>query len=67
MLEGFAQLPTCLAAPAFKGFAERQGLTLDFEHVESLRGCALGERAQTELPGGDIVVKKGTRTGIVPA
>lgn len=60
MLEGFAQLPTALQRRLLKGFAERQGLTLDFEHVETLRGCALGEPPKVELPGGRIAVNKET-------
>jgi tRNA(Ile)-lysidine synthase len=59
MLEGFAQLPMALQRRLLKGFAERQGLTLDFEHVESLRSCALGEHSRAELPGGRIAVNQG--------
>ncbi len=59
-LDGFAILPTALQRRLLKGFAERQGLTLDFAHVESLRVCALGRRSRAELPGGRIAVNQGT-------
>ena len=39
-----------------KCFAEDHGLALDFEHVEKLRRCALGELSRTELPGGLIAL-----------
>lgn len=58
-LEGFAQLPTALQRRVLKSFAESQRLTLDFEHVETLRSCALGERSKAELPGGRIAVNQG--------
>lgn len=58
ILEGFAQLPLAWQRRLLKGFAERQGLTLDFEHVETLRSCALGERPKVELPGGRFVVNE---------
>jgi tRNA(Ile)-lysidine synthase len=59
MLDGFAELPTAFQRRLLKTFAERQGLTLDFEHVETLRICALGERSKAELPGGRIATNKG--------
>ena len=37
-----------------KCFAEEHGLALDFDHVERLRHCALGELPKLELPGGII-------------
>jgi tRNA(Ile)-lysidine synthase len=42
-VEGFAQLPLALQRRVLKRFAESEGLTLDFAHVEKLRRCALGE------------------------
>ncbi len=50
-LQGFAELPRALQRRLLKGFAEREGLTLDFEHIEKLRRCALGESATVGLPG----------------
>jgi len=40
-------------------FAEKQDLTLDFEHVERLLRCAIGELARTELPGGWLASRRG--------
>ncbi len=50
-LDAFAQLPTAVQRRLLKRFTELQGLTLDFEQVENLRRCALGETATAELPG----------------
>jgi tRNA(Ile)-lysidine synthase len=55
----FASLPLALQRRLLKSFAERQRLTLDFEHIERLRRCALGELSKTELPGGKIAVRIG--------
>lgn len=53
-LEGFAELPVALQRRLLKRFAELHGLALDFEHIERLRACALGDVRKTELPGGRI-------------
>ncbi len=55
-LAAFAGLPLALQRRVLKYFAEDHGITLDFEHVEQLRRCALGELVRTELPGGLIAV-----------
>ncbi len=55
-VSGFALLPLALQRRLLKSFAKRQGLTLDFDHVETLRRCALGELPRTEMPGGRIAV-----------
>jgi tRNA(Ile)-lysidine synthase len=55
----FAVLPLALQRRLLKQFAERQGLALDFEHVEKLRRCANGELTKAELPGGWLAVRKG--------
>ncbi|MGA2370518.1 MAG: tRNA lysidine(34) synthetase TilS [Candidatus Korobacteraceae bacterium] len=59
-LEGFAHLPLALQRRVLKCFAESEGLTLDFAHVEKLRRCALGEGTRAELPGGAVVVRRRT-------
>jgi tRNA(Ile)-lysidine synthase len=59
ILDGFAKSPIALQRRLLKGFAEQQGLTLDFAHVESLRSCALGGHHRVELPGGRIAVNEG--------
>jgi len=68
-LEGFAQLPVALQRRLLKRFAGsdaprttagRHGSAspaLDFEHVERLRRCALGELRRVELPGGRIAAR----------
>ena len=53
---GFPHLPLALQRRLLKRFAEEKGLTLDFEHVDQLRRCALGEFMRTELPGGRLAV-----------
>jgi tRNA(Ile)-lysidine synthase len=55
-ITGFSLLPLALQRRLLKGFAERQGLTLVFEHVETLRLCALGALPKTEMPSGRIAV-----------
>ena len=57
-VEGFAQLPLALQRRVLKRFAESEGVTLDFAHIEKLRRCALGEGTRTELPGGRVVVRR---------
>jgi len=53
-VEGFVELPLALQRRVVKGFAERHGFALDFEHIERLRACALGRLRKTGLPGGRI-------------
>jgi len=57
-IDGFAQLPLALQRRVLKRFAESEGVTLDFAHVEKLRRCALGELTRAELPGGRVVVRR---------
>jgi tRNA(Ile)-lysidine synthase len=58
-VDGFARLPLALQRRILKSFAEQQHLTLDFEHIEKLRRCALGRLSKTELPGGRIAARVG--------
>lgn len=58
-VDGFVHLPLALQRRILKSFAEQQHVTLDFEHIEKLRRCALGELSKTELPGGRIAVTVG--------
>ena len=53
-LHGFSALPVALQRRVLKRFAEYGGRSLDFEHVERLRQCALGESPSTELPNGQV-------------
>ena len=57
LLEGFATLPIALQRRVLKAFAESSGPALDFEHVEKLRQCALGNRRKAELPGDRIAAR----------
>lgn len=62
-LAGFADLPLAMQRRVVKRFAETNGATLDFAHVEKLRRCALGELRATELPGGRLAIcERGTLT-----
>jgi tRNA(Ile)-lysidine synthase len=65
-LNGFAQLPLALQRRLLKRFAGRQGLALDFEHIERLRRCALGEVSKAELPGGNIALRLGLSLDLRP-
>jgi tRNA(Ile)-lysidine synthase len=51
---GFAELPVALQRRLLKRWVEDAGIGADFEHIEKLRHCALGERLRAELPGGHI-------------
>jgi len=56
-LAGFAQLPVALQRRMLKRFAELHRMTLDFEHIEELRRCAVGKLKRTELLRGVVVVR----------
>ena len=58
-LTNFQALPLALQRRLLRQFAESQDLTLDFEHVEKLLRCAIGELARTEMPGGWLAVRRG--------
>ncbi len=57
-LINFAALPLALQRRLLRQFAGSRVPALDFEHVEKLRRCALGESAKTELPGGWLATRK---------
>jgi tRNA(Ile)-lysidine synthase len=57
-LEDFKGLPVALQRRIVKCFAERQRPALDFEHIEKLRLCAVGELRQVALPGGRFAIVK---------
>jgi len=58
-LTNFPALPLALQRRLLRRFAESQDLTLDFEHVEKLLRCAIGELVRTELPGGWLASRRG--------
>jgi len=51
-LDVFDQLHVAPQRRAVKRFLEWNGLSTDFQHVEALRRCALGEVPRVELDGG---------------
>jgi tRNA(Ile)-lysidine synthase len=59
-LSSFARQPIALQRRLVKRFAEAQRLMLDFEHIERLRHCALGECGKVELPGGVVALVSGS-------
>ncbi len=58
-LMNFRALPLALQRRLLRRFVETTNLTLDFEHVEKLLHCALGELPKAELPGGWLAVRQG--------
>ena len=58
VLAGFPQLSLALQRRLLRAFAQSAGLTLDFEHVESLLQCALGAMGKADLPGGWMAERK---------
>ncbi len=58
-LQNFPKLPLALQRRLLRRFAETEGLALDFEHVEKLLRCALGEQPKTELPGRWMALRRG--------
>jgi tRNA(Ile)-lysidine synthase len=60
LLDGLPALPLALQRRLLRAFADKCSLALDFEHVEKLLHCALGERSKAELPSGWIAERQGT-------
>jgi tRNA(Ile)-lysidine synthase len=58
-LADFPALPLALQRRLLRRFAESEDLTLDFEHVERLLRCAIGELTRTELPEGWLASRRG--------
>ncbi len=58
-LANFQALPLALQRRLLRRFVETANLTLDFEHVEKLLRCALGESPKAELPGGWLAARTG--------
>jgi tRNA(Ile)-lysidine synthase len=58
-IDGFADLPLALQRRVVKRFVENKGIALDFEHVEKVRRCVLGELPCAELPRSWLVVAEG--------
>jgi len=58
-LDGFAELPLALQRRLLKRFAEDARLALDFDHVEKLLRCALGDLFKAELPSNWLAERRG--------
>jgi len=58
-LMNFRTLPLALQRRLLRRFVETANLALDFEHVEKLLHCALGELPKAELTGGWLAVCQG--------
>jgi tRNA(Ile)-lysidine synthase len=60
IIKDFAQLAVALQRRVLKRYAEGQGLALDFEHIERLRFCAVGDLPRAEVTGGKVAQRIGT-------
>src|ERR1019366_1907412 len=58
-LGDFAQLPLALQRRLLKRLLESQQIPADFQHIEKLLRCALGELPKAELPAGWLAVRQG--------
>ncbi|MGA3315999.1 MAG: tRNA lysidine(34) synthetase TilS [Candidatus Korobacteraceae bacterium] len=58
-LMNFRALPLALQRRLLRRFVETANLKLDFEHIEKLLHCALGELPKAELTGGWLAVRQG--------
>jgi len=57
-LGGF-DLPLAVQRRLLKQFLQKASIAADFEHVENLLRCAVGDIDRTTLPGGWLAVRKG--------
>jgi tRNA(Ile)-lysidine synthase len=58
-LDNFAKLPLALQRRLLKRLLESEAIPADFEHIEKLLHCALGELPNAELPGGWMGARRG--------
>ena len=58
-LGDFALLPLALQRRLLKRLLESQQIPADFQHIEKLLRCALGELPKAELPAGWLAVRQG--------
>jgi tRNA(Ile)-lysidine synthase len=58
-LVNFPALPLALQRRLLKRLLESEAIPADFEHIEKLLCCALGELANAELPGGWMAARHG--------
>ncbi len=65
-LTNFRALPLALQRRLLRRFVQTANLRLDFEHVEKLLHCTLGELPKAELPGGWLAVRQGGCLKLLP-
>ena len=65
-LNNFAALPLALQRRLLKRLLESQQIAADFEHVEKLLRCALGESRKADLPGGWIASRTSGSLELLP-
>ena len=58
-LDNFAELPLAMQRRLLKQLLESQQIAVNFEHIEKLLRCALGETRRAELPGGWLAMRQG--------
>ena len=58
-LNNFPALPLALQRRLFKRLLETRQIAADFEHIEKLRRCVLGESPKAQLPGGWMASRVG--------
>ena len=65
-LDNFAAMPLALQRRLLKRLLESQQIAADFEHVEKLLRCALGESRKADLPGRWIASRTGGSLELLP-
>lgn len=65
-LEDFAEFPVALQRRLLKRFLEDNAIACDFQHVEALRQCALGELARVELAADWLACRRGDSLVLEP-
>ncbi len=66
LLDGFPALPLALQRRLLKAFAETYSLALDFDHIEKLLHCALGNLPRAELPSNWLAECRGNSLELRP-
>ncbi len=51
-LDGFSRIRLAVQRRLLKQWLDRRGIAADFQHIERLRGCALGDSQQVDLTEG---------------
>ena len=67
LLTAFDQFHVSAQRRLLKQFLEREGSPAEFQHIESLRRCALGETPAVGLPGDWLARREADRLQLTPA